>query len=58
MLTELRLRQLPCGARTPISGEAQILLSHAPCAITVCGRVVAYYAPSVLRRNVRWSSVD
>ena len=30
VLTELRLRQMPCGARIPVSGEAPILLSHAP----------------------------
>ena len=30
MLTELHLRQLPCGARIQTPGEAPILLSHAP----------------------------
>ena len=37
MLTEFRLRKMPCGARIPISGEAPILLSHAtaqlPCVV-------------------------
>ena len=44
MLNELRLRQVPSGARIPIASEAPNPVEPRPGAITLCGRIVAEYA--------------
>ena len=41
LLAELRLRQVPCGARIRISREAPNPDAPRPGAITLCGRIVS-----------------